>query len=244
MPFVPNQHIRITLWVTRPRLTPQRIQPKPLFQIYTLLACLIPTLYLLSQPFRIPTVLIETPLSDKELCQANDFYLGGRYGKDDADELEALYEVLNLPTNCFQNVLYTFIRVIEEEDVPYLSDKEIKNLPRLSSLEPEAFVDWYDDMESELLMITSVSLLPFDAIVINWQYVGLCIPGIGERRYLEMARVLWRVCEKTLPRDEEAVRNAFKANSNRGRDGFRLLWDVLIRSQPAFNPIKSFPKPT
>jgi hypothetical protein len=185
-----------------------------------------------------------TPLSDKELCQANDFYLGGRYGKDDADELEALYEVLNLPTNCFQNVLYTFIRVIEEEDVPYLSDKEIKNLPRLSSLEPEAFVDWYDDMESELLMITSVSLLPFDAIVINWQYVGLCIPGIGERRYLEMARVLWRVCEKTLPRDEEAVRNAFKANSNRGRDGFRLLWDVLIRSQPAFNPIKSFPKPT
>jgi hypothetical protein len=94
------------------------------------------------------------------------------------------------------------------------------------------------------MMISTVSLLPFDAIVINWQYVGLCIPGVGERRYLEMARVLWRVCEKTLPRDEDAVRNAFKINTNRGRDGFRLLWDVLTRSQPGFNPTKVFPKPT
>jgi hypothetical protein len=110
-------------------------------------------------------------------------------------------------------------------------------------LEPETLVDWYDDMESELMMISTISLMPFDAIVINWQYVGLCIPGIGERRYLEMARVFWRICEKTLPRDEDAVRNAFKINSNRGRDGFRLLWDVLIRSQPAFNPTRTFPKP-
>jgi hypothetical protein len=184
-----------------------------------------------------------TPLTDKDLFQANDFYLGGRFGKDDGDELEALYDVLNLPKNWFQNVLYTFARVIDEEEVPYLSDKEIKNLPRLSNLEPETLVDWYDDMESELMMISTISLMPFDAIVINWQYVGLCIPGIGERRYLEMARVFWRICEKTLPRDEDAVRNAFKINSNRGRDGFRLLWDVLIRSQPAFNPTRTFPKP-
>jgi hypothetical protein len=141
-------------------------------------------------------------------------------------------------------VLYTFIRVLEEEETPYLSDKEIKNLPRLANLEPETVVDWYEDMESELMMISTISLLPFDAIVINWQYVGLCIPGIGERRYLEMARVLWRVCEKTLPRDLAAVRTAFKVNANLGRDGFKLLWDVLIRSQPAFCPSKAFVKPT
>jgi len=85
--------------------------------------------------------------------------------------LEALYDVLNLPKNWFQNVLYTFVRVIGDEEVPYLNDKEIKNLPRLANLEPETVVDWYDDIESELMMITTVSLLPFDAIVINWQYV-------------------------------------------------------------------------
>ena len=185
-----------------------------------------------------------TPLTDRDLCQANDFYLGGRFGKDDGDELEALYDVLNLPKNWFPNVLYTFIRVLQEEETPYLNDKEIKNLPRLANLEPETVVDWYEDMESELMMISTISLLPFDAIVINWQYVGLCIPGIGERRYLEMARVLWRVCEKTLPRELEAVRTAFKVNTNLGRDGFKLLWDVLIRSQPAFNPSKAYPKPT
>jgi hypothetical protein len=185
-----------------------------------------------------------TPLTDKDLYQVNDFYLGGRFGKDDGDELEALYDVLNLPKNWFGNVLYTFMRVLEEEDTPYLDDKQIKNLPRSANLEPETLVDWYEDMESKLMMITTISLLPFDAIVINWQYVGLCIPGVGERRYLEMAPVLWRVCVKTLPRDTEAVRTAFKINTNLGRDGFKLLWDVLVRSQPAFNPTKIFPKPT
>lgn len=101
------------------------------------------------------------------MSQANDFYLGERFGKDDGDELEALYDVLNLPKNWFGNVLYTFIRVIEEEEVPYLSKKEIKNLPQLANLELETLVDWYEDMESELMMISAVSLLPFDAIVIN-----------------------------------------------------------------------------
>jgi hypothetical protein len=51
--------------------------------------------------------------------------------------------------------------------VPYLSKKEIKNLPQLANLELETLVDWYEDMESELMMISAVSLLPFDAIIIN-----------------------------------------------------------------------------
>jgi hypothetical protein len=57
-------------------------------------------------------------LTDKDLCQANDFYLRGQFGKDDGDELEALYDVLNLPKNWFSNLLYTFIHVIEEEETP------------------------------------------------------------------------------------------------------------------------------
>ena len=53
------------------------------------------------------------------------------------------------------------------------------------------FVDWHSAMESELLMTSNVGLLPFNAITINYQYVGLCIPGVGEKKYLEMARVLY-----------------------------------------------------
>ena len=40
------------------------------------------------------------------------------------------------------------------------------------------------------------------------------------------------------------VDTAFKIIANMGRDGFKLLLDVLARSQPAFNPTKAFPKPT
>jgi hypothetical protein len=71
--------------------------------------------------------------------------------------------------------------IIGRQTIPYLDDKQIKNLPRLVDLKPETFVDWYSAMESELLMISSVGLLPFDAIKTNYQYVGLCIPGVGEK---------------------------------------------------------------
>jgi hypothetical protein len=57
-------------------------------------------------------------LTDKDLCQANDFYLGGSFGKTNGDEFEALYDVSNLPKNWFGNVLYTFIRVIEKKETP------------------------------------------------------------------------------------------------------------------------------
>ncbi len=93
------------------------------------------------------------------------------------------------------------------------------------------------------MLISKITLMPFDAIVINWQYVGLCIPGVGEKVYLDMAKVLWRVCKKTLPYDEDAVQDAFKLSSGRVQDGFKVIWDVLVRSQPAFCPWKRYYEP-
>jgi hypothetical protein len=110
-------------------------------------------------------------------------------------------------------------------------------------LKPESFVDWYDEMENELMLITKITLMPFDAIAINWQYVGLCIPGVGEKVYLAMAKVLWRICKRTLPHDEDAVQDAFKLSSGRVQDGFKIIWDVLVRSQPAFCPWKRYYEP-
>ena len=194
--------------------------------------------------FKNPYGTGRTPLKDKDLGQSNGFYLSGKYGTDSVDEFEHLYEVLNLPDEMYENVRYTFINVIEADDNElYVDDKQIKNLPKLRDLEPESFVDWYDEMENELMMISKISLMPFDAIVLNWRYVGLCIPGVGERRYLDMASVLWRICKRTLPHDEEAVKDALKINSGRAQDGFRLIWEILIRSQPAFCPWKRYYEP-
>lgn len=92
-------------------------------------------------------------------------------------------------------------------------------------------------------MIANVGLLPFDAIKINYQYVGLCIPGVGEKKYYEMARVLYQACEKTMPLEVDAVKNAFKNSSCQLRDGYKLLWTVMTTSQPAFCPYKRYPEP-
>jgi hypothetical protein len=73
--------------------------------------------------------------------------------------------------------------------------------------------------------------------------VGLCIPGVGEKVYLDMAKVLWRICKRTLPYDEDAVQDAFKLSTGRVQDGFKIIWDVLIRSQPAFCPWKRYYEP-
>lgn len=101
-----------------------------------------------------------------------------------ADEFnEKFYSVLSFPPSYYTPIRYSFVELLEDKTIPYLDDKQIRNLPRLLDLKPETFVDWYSAMENELLMIANVGLLPFDAIKINYQYVGLCIPGVGEKKY-------------------------------------------------------------
>ena len=60
---------------------------------------------------------------------------------------------------------------------------------------------------------------------------------------MAMAKELYRACDRTMPHGLDAIKNAFKSNSCRVRDGYRLLWDVMITSQPAFCPYKRYPEP-
>ncbi len=135
----------------------------------------------------------QTPLTDKYLGQCNDFYLNGVDGlARAADFTQDYYDKFHLPDHLFSNIRYDFCKLIDDYETPYLDDKQIRNLPQLTSLNPETFVDWYSTMADELMMITRVALLPFDAIKIQYQYVGLCIPGVGERRFMDMGKILYR----------------------------------------------------
>jgi hypothetical protein len=60
---------------------------------------------------------------------------------------------------------------------------------------------------------------------------------------MAMAKELYRACDRTMSHGLDAIKNAFKSNSCRVRDGYRLLWDVMITSQPAFCPYKRYPEP-
>lgn len=124
----------------------------------------------------------QTPLTDKYLRQCNDFYLHGASGLSKAEDFtKDYYKDFGFPPSYYTSIRYSFIQLLEDQTIPYLDDKQIINLPCLVDLKPETFVDWYSAMESELIMISNVDLLPFDAITINYQYVGLCIPGVGEK---------------------------------------------------------------
>jgi hypothetical protein len=152
--------------------------------------------------------------------------------------------MFHFPGELFSPIQYAFIKLKDDYETPYLDDKQIRNLPKLTNMDPETFVDWYTSMEDELMMITRVGLLPFDAIKINYQYVGLCIPGVGEKKFMEMGKILYRVFSKTLPHEFDVVKQAFQNNSCRVKNGYRLLWDVMTTSLPAFCSYVKFQEPT
>lgn len=125
------------------------------------------------------------------------------------------YKDFGFPPSNYTSIRYSFIQLLEDQTIPYLDDKQIINLPCLVDLKPETFVDWYSAMESELIMISNVDLLPFDAITINYQYVVLCIPGVGEKhiwrwlgysiapttRQCHMSLTLWRMHSRIIHAD-------------------------------------------
>jgi hypothetical protein len=54
----------------------------------------------------------------------------------------------------------------------------------------ESFLDWYTHFCFDLKRFF-ICLVPFDAIVLRWSYVGLCLPGVGETRYMAMGQALF-----------------------------------------------------
>ena len=76
--------------------------------------------------------------------------------------------------------------------------------------------------------------MPFDAVELNYGYVGLCFPGVGERRYLQMTTEAFRVFDYVFPREEPSVRVASRKHGGQKPDGYRFLWDVMCQTQPVF----------
>jgi hypothetical protein len=77
------------------------------------------------------------------------------------------------------------------------------------------------------MQTSNIALVPFDAILVKYAYVGLCFPGIGEERYLKMARGFFTVLEHTLPKDNLVVQECMRALAGTNHDGFRLLDSIM-----------------
>jgi hypothetical protein len=81
-------------------------------------------------------------------------------------------------------------------------------------------------------------VMPFDVIVLKNHFKGLCIPGLGTRRYAEMSQALMDFLPKLTPGTLSSPINATLVvvccKSNNGYDYF---WQVLEIRVPGFDPI-------
>lgn len=110
-------------------------------------------------------------------------------------------------------------------------DKLSKCFNKLTSLEPAEFLDFYAYLSNKLIHY-NIALLPFDAIDINYGYVDLCFPSVGERRYLQMTTEAFCGFDYTFPHEESLVQVASHKHGGHKPDGYRFLWDVMCHSQP------------
>lgn len=123
-----------------------------------------------------------TPLQDKSRQDANDFYLSGREGLDGVSDFHyAYYLHLGLPGDTFSEVQYMYSDLISFWTTPNIQrDKLTKSFKQLSTLEPAEFLDFYAYLSNKRIHY-NIALMPFNAIEINYGYMGLCFPGVGER---------------------------------------------------------------
>ena len=85
----------------------------------------------------------------------------------------------------------------------------------------------------------NVALTPFDAILLKWQHVGLCPPGVGLIKYCAMAKALFEVLTRLLPTGDSQVEAWISVIQGDGADGYHLLWTVLTLTLPGFNSNKT-----
>jgi hypothetical protein len=118
---------------------------------------------------------------------------------------------------------------------PVFNMKYKDSLHPLSDLSIEAWVDFYTHLTADLKYY-HIGLVPFDAIVLKAGYIGVVLPGVGDDRYLPMARVLYNILEHLLPVDNPTIRMCNNSASGLTMDGFRWLHGILTEFVPGFSP--------
>ena len=81
----------------------------------------------------------------------------------------------------------------------------------------------------------NVALVPFDSIEIHFGAIGLCPPGLGKKRYDEMARALFVALQNGLLTLDDRKAHTLAMIEHDTRDGYRLLWNVLHLTLTAFD---------
>ncbi len=114
-------------------------------------------------------------------------------------------------------------------------EKGIGSFPRLSKLEVEPTVEFYDAFH-KMAIIYLLPVMPFDCICIKMGFEALYPPGLGIPRYVTISRVLMELLPCLLPRSNTQVSLLINMVHMESGNGYDLLWRVMALSVPGFDP--------
>ncbi len=82
-----------------------------------------------------------------------------------------------------------------------------------------------------------LALMPFDAIMLQYQFEGLCPPGLGLTRYGAMCKALMELLPWLSPGSTSSEINATLALvCYESGNGYDYLWHILELAVPGFDP--------
>ncbi len=150
---------------------------------------------------------------------------------------------------CYNDIMYVHQKVRElwynkslntfGPQVDCILQKSLSVFPRLTLTDAGEVVLFYDRLQ-ELSMNHLLALIPFDEIMLQYRFEGLCPPGLGLTRYGAMSKALMELLPRMIPGSASSPINAALASVRyESNNGYDYLWGILELTVPGFDPANS-----
>jgi hypothetical protein len=142
---------------------------------------------------------------------------------------------LGIPSYTIENIITAHITILPDASNPANTMGSVnssgirkdKNKPILTTTTTQDFLNWYTQLNTFCARY-GIGLTPFQAIVKEMKELGLCLPGLGLKRYHEAAIHLWYIitdCECT----NSIIKNIIDQSTTEERNGFKLIWKIAVQ---------------
>jgi hypothetical protein len=85
-----------------------------------------------------------------------------------------------------------------------------------------------------------LALIPFDAIMLQYRFEGLCPPGLGLTWYGAMSKALMELLPRLIPGSASSpIKAALASIRYESNNGYDYLWRILELTVPGFDPANS-----
>jgi hypothetical protein len=113
----------------------------------------------------------------------------------------------------------------------------------LKKFDAPSIVNWYKRFTSTCEAFR-IGLVPFNAIQFSRQQEGLCITGLGLECYQDMASALCTAMPMCVAQADNRAQAMVAGVEAKTRNGYTIVWNLLYRFIPGFNPTNTVDKPT